>query len=102
MTGPSERAVEAAVYHLTEEGISAADPTGGVKWDYDLTPIEATRRILAAAHDPALGGDAYVRLGDVLDALREYRPVLLGIREPHSPWTGAAAYLERLHREGRL
>jgi hypothetical protein len=51
----------------------------------------AVRRALAAAHDPALGLDASVRVGDVLDALRR------GFRIDHgqSVYEAAAAHVER-------
>jgi hypothetical protein len=88
MTGPSGRAVEAAGNAIAAQSFTE--------------PHRLAEIALRVAGDPALGPHALVRLGDVLDALREYRPVILGIREPHSPWTGAAAYLEREHRERRL
>lgn len=56
--GASERAVHAAYRRWT---------TGGAASDYG-NAVKA----LAAAHDPALGEDRSVRLGDVLDALRNH------------------------------
>jgi hypothetical protein len=86
MTGPSERAVEAACVMHT-----ATKRTGK----------DHARRVLVAASDPALGEDAYVRLGDVLAALeRGYNPH--GNHEARALTVHPADYIEREHREGRL
>lgn len=62
---PSERATEAAALAI-HRAASHADYRGGV---CARCPIEA-ETALNAAHDPALGEDMSVRLGDVLDLLR--------------------------------
>jgi hypothetical protein len=84
MSRPSEKAVEAATEAIGGHAHGA----------------------LAVAHDPALGEDASVRLGDVLDALeREYERGDPGYAASPDYWVGLAwarTYIEREHREGRL
>lgn len=118
MTGPSERAVEAAgrALNALENEKDAAAVAAGTAGDVRThTPLsyeqwrdeydEEGRRALTAAHDPALGEDAYVRLGDVLAAHRRWdvereeflrRNLGGGYFPPFPLW------LEREHREGRL
>lgn len=73
-SGPSKRAMEAAKRH---------------KWSV----ADAVR----AAHNPALGEDASVRLGDVLDALARFQRG--GVQHHYLDPMG---FIEREHREGRL
>jgi hypothetical protein len=62
----------------------------------------ASRDVYPAKRHTAKPDETMVSLAGVLSALRDYRPTFLGIRESHSPWTGAAAFLERQHNEGAL
>lgn len=75
MIGPSETAIEAACddghrdYHLCD----SSDDGYEHRWRPVSDEQEAVeiRRILAAAHDPALGLDRSVCLSDVVTAARE-------------------------------
>jgi hypothetical protein len=58
--GPSEAAVEAGSWAETME--------------HGRLGYDAARAVLAAAHDPALGLDRSVRLGDVVEWLRRHAP----------------------------
>lgn len=88
MSGPSEKAVEAGAKYM-------------VSYDrrYSWAMARAASRgVSAATHDPALGEDASVRLGDVLDLLRNHVDP-----DGYSYWgPGFAEVIERARAEGRL
>jgi hypothetical protein len=88
MTGPSERAVEAAAKVLAGKDGRGTDWHGG--WSRDM---------LAAAHDPALGEDASVRRGAFTEAAERF----CSTHHFDAPHVHAfMRWLEREHREGRL
>jgi hypothetical protein len=93
VTGPSDRAVEAAGNAIAAQSFTE--------------PHRLAEIALRVAGDPALGPHALVRLGDVLDALRRKANEMDGQRTALSgriigALIGAADFLEREHREGRL
>lgn len=78
--GPSEKAIEAVVVHMSGSG----------DWS------KAVPGILAAAHDPALGPDRSVCLRDVVDKLNDYANAH---RNPQALWF-ASFLLQEFGGEG--
>jgi hypothetical protein len=97
MSGPSEKAVEAAAHAMAGQATAMIarredDPVDPCRWHRDLADAA-----LITAHNPALGEDASVRLGDVLDLLRR-RAEITSLER----YIGLVDYIGREHREGRL
>jgi hypothetical protein len=109
MSGPSEQAVEAAAHAMAGQATAMIarredDPVDLCRWHRDLADAA-----LITAHNPALGEDASVRLGDVLDLLRRQSQTATVGRDLSggnvigpSGMARAVDLLERAHREGRL
>jgi hypothetical protein len=97
MSGASEQAVEAAAHAMAGQATAMIarredDPVDLCRWHRDLADAA-----LITAHNPALGEEASVRLGDVAKWLESVIP-------GHLALSGAtfADALKRDHREGRL
>jgi hypothetical protein len=91
MSGPSEQAVETGALAVVAMW---DDPTQ----DIFVMAREEVACALAAAHDPALGEDASVRLGDILDDVERH---LARLVEPGTAHQWRTHYVAK-HREGRL
>lgn len=93
--GPSRAAIEAARGYcacVRTGGQIEAGPAGAtysVPCDH-RGALERAEATLRRAHDPALGLDRSVRLGDVVEALRE-----MPSEWSHDGMHGVAAFLER-------
>ena len=100
MTGASDKAVEAAaeaVHGALDQAAKDIEAKRASPFDHGVGVPERWigRAALEAAHDPALGRDASVNVGAVLDAIR-----LTFGKDARADQI--ADWLEREHREGRL
>jgi hypothetical protein len=98
LTRPGRPAMELGdALEALRPGLKSEVPT---EEEYEAFAI--VEEALGLAFERPFSEDAYVRIGDVLDALRR-RPATMNPPMPQpGPFRSAADFLEREHREGRL